>query len=204
MIRRGLFGVVFLGFIAWWPASAAGQSLGVGPRFSFVRGDYTSNVPATRFIGGTLRMVASKHVVYEVSLDYRGSYSEDGTERTRETPLQASMLLFPVRSGFSPYLGGGIGVYTQTHDILGTAGAVASSTRERKIGWHLGLGAELRLARHASLFADYRFRFVKFGATVDPDSQPISIPGSSIIPGLDNVHLSHQGSMWTSGIAFYF
>jgi hypothetical protein len=203
MTRKLVAGLIILAAVAA-PRLAAAQGFGIGPRLSFVRGDLTTNAPATRFIGGTMRMVAGPHTVYEISLDYRSFYNEDGTERTRETPLQASMLLFPIRSAFAPYVGGGLGIYSQVRDELGTGGAITATTTERKIGWHLGAGDEIRLARHASLFADYRFRFVKFGSSVDPGSEEITIPGSSIVPGLDHVHLSHQGSMWTSGVAFYF
>jgi hypothetical protein len=44
---------------------------------------------------------------------------------------------------------------------------------------------------------------VKFGLP-DAGSSEIPIPGSSVVPVLSHVHLSHQGSMWTSGMAFYF
>jgi len=201
MIRRAAAVLVFL--TACWlvPVSANAQALGIGPRFSFVRGDLLTNTPATRFIGGTLRMVSSRHMEFEVALDYRSFYNAAGTERTRETPLQASMLLFPVRSAFAPYVGGGIGLYRQLHDTLGPGGTVASTTTERRTGWHLGMGAEIRLAKHASLFADYRFRFVKFGTSTDPGAAEIPTGG---IPGLNQLHLSHEGSMWTSGVAFYF
>ena len=48
-----------------------------------------------------------------------------------------------------------------------------------------------------ALFGDYRYRFVHFG-DVAVDSQPINIPLISA------AKLSHQGSMWTTGMAFYF
>ena len=182
--------------LAWAPAHASAQSVGLGPRFSFVRGDLPSGTPATRLFGGTLRIRSSKRVVLEAALDYQSQFSEDKTTRIRQTPFQASLLLFPVRSTFSPYLLGGIGVYSEMTDTLGPAGVVQETTLQRKTGWHLGAGAELFVARHAALFADYRFRFVKFG-TPDPDSEPINIPG------LDS-KLSHRGSMWTGGMAFYF
>ena len=203
MTRRMALMVAVLAGLGLVPARAGAQSLGIGPRFSFVKGDAATNVPMTRFIGGTLRMVTSPHTVLEASLDYRGYYNQDKTERTRETPLQASLLLFPVRRTLAPYVGGGIGIYSVLHDTLGPAGIVASTTMERKIGWHLGAGAEIRIAKHASLFADYRFRFVKFGEPTGAASE-IPVPGSSLIPGFDKIHLSHEGSMWTSGVAFYF
>jgi hypothetical protein len=203
MICRVIVGLAIVGGLSTVPVQAAAQSLGIGPRFSVVRGDLLTNTPSSRIVGGTLRMVTGSHTVLEAAMDYRSYLNEAGTERVRERPVQGSLLLFLVRSGFSPYVGGGIGLYSQTHDTLGANGLVTASTTEKKVGWHLGAGAEIRLARHAALFADYRFRFVKFGAA-EPGSEPISIPGSSFIPALNNVKLSHQGSMWTSGVAFYF
>lgn len=185
------------------PSTASAQSLGIGPRFSFVRGNLAAGTPSTRLVGGSLRLVTGKHTAIEGSLDYRAFMNEAKTERTRETPMQGSLLLFIARSALSPYLAGGIGIYTQTHDTLGPLGAVTASTSERRIGWHLGAGAEVKFHRHAAFFVDYRFRFVKFGEAAE-GSEPISLPGQTLIPVLQKVKLSHEGSMWTSGMAFYF
>jgi opacity protein-like surface antigen len=111
--------------------------------------------------------------------------------------MQASLLLFPVRATVSPYLLGGLGVYSEYTDTLAPTGAVVETTRVRQSGWHLGVGAEIFLARQSALFVDYRWRFVSFGAA-EPGAEPIDIPG------LDSLQLSHRGSMWTSGMAFYF
>jgi hypothetical protein len=192
-----------LAILAGVPASASAQSVGLGPRFTFVRGHLPSNTPPARLVGGTLRLGGAKHTALEITLDYRSTTSEDGLTRVRETPLQGSLLLFPVRRKFAPYLLGGAGVYTRSTDALSAKGLTLSTVQERKIGWHLGMGAEFFVARHAALFADYRYRFVKFGDP-DPASDPIKIPGSGTIPGLDRLKLSHQGSMWAGGIAFYF
>ncbi len=189
--------------LAWLPSPALAQGFGIGPRLSFVRGDVPSGTPSTRFIGGTVRMRSSKHVGLELALDYRTQVSADGTSRLRERPFQGSLLLFPVRGTFSPYLVVGYGFYSRMTDTLDANGATVSTTSDRKTGAHLGFGAELYLSRHTAFFADYRFRFVRFGSP-DPGSAPINIPGSSLIPGLGKVQLSHQGSMWTSGVAFYF
>lgn len=179
------------------PAVAWGQSLGIGPRFSFVRGDLASDTPATRFFGGTLRIRSSKNIALELALDHRSQTSEDGTSSLRERPLQASMLVYPVRAAFSPYLLGGFGIYTQTLDQLDAVGGVVESEQmDRKTGWHLGFGGELFFGRHTALFADYRFRFVRFGDNPEEGSEPIDLPGLS--------KFSHRGSMWTSGVAFYF
>jgi opacity protein-like surface antigen len=179
------------------PGPAVAQSFGIGPRLSFVRGDLPSATPSTRFLGGTMRLRSSRHVALEAALDYHAEYSEDQTSRVRQTPFQASLLLFPVRSAFSPYLLGGMGIYSELTDTLDSAGVVVDTVAARRTGWHLGIGAELSLTRHAVLFADYRFRFVRFGDD-DEDGEPIDIPG------LSNFKLTHRGSMWTGGMAFYF
>jgi len=180
------------------PSSGWAQSFGIGPRLSFVRGGAPGPATApTRFAGGTIRLASSRHVALEAALDYRSEFSADGKTRVRQTPFQASMLLFPVRGVFSPYLLGGMGIYSEYTDTLGPAGTVLETTMTRTTGLHLGGGAELFLLRHAAMFVDYRFRFVKFGVP-DQDSQPINIPG------LENLKLSHRGSMWTAGMAFYF
>jgi opacity protein-like surface antigen len=105
-----------------------------------------------------------------------------------------SLLIYPSRRRLAPYLLGGYGIYTDTTDALGPTGLVLSSVTARKSGWHLGLGAEFFLTRHASFYADYRFRFVQFGSDAS-STEPLHVPGLT---------LSHQGSMWTSGLAFYF
>lgn len=178
------------------PAPAAAQGLGLGPRLSFVRGDVPSQTASTRFLGGILRMSSSRRVVFEVAADFRTERSEDGTSRIRERPIQGSMLLFPARSTFSPYILAGYGLYSRTAETLDLAGDVAEAITERKTGAHVGFGAELFLSRRAALVVDYRYRFVRFGAAQD-DETPVNVPGL-------RSRLSHRGSMWTSGLAFYF
>ena len=138
--------------------------------------------------------MASAHVGFEFALDYRSQLSTDGTQRLRQEPFQMSLLVYPSRRRLAPYLLGGYGIYADTTDTLGLTGLVVSSATVRKSGWHLGLGAEFFLTRHASFYADYRFRFVQFGS-IGASTEPLHVPG---------VTLSHQGSMWTSGLAFYF
>lgn len=189
-------GLVLAGAV-WAPADAAAQAFALGPRVSFVHSEAGSAAPATRMVGGTMRLRSSRHVALEAALDYRSDYSADRMSRVRQSPLQASLLLFPVRSTISPYLLAGMGLYTENVDSLSPAGIVLETTMTRRTGSHIGVGAELFLARHAAFFVDYRFRFVTFGRS-DPEAEPINIPG------LRNLKLSHRGTMWTSGMAFYF
>jgi opacity protein-like surface antigen len=179
------------------PVSVAAQTVALGPRLSFVRGDLATDTPSSRLLGGTLRMRSSSFTALELSMDYRTTRNEEGTERVRETPMQASLLVMPIRSMLAPYGIAGVGLYSRKIDVIGPDDVVTDSSLTRRIGWHAGFGAELRLGRHAAIYADYRYQFVKFSKKEDEES-------TSIIPGLDRVAFSHQGSMWTSGFAFYF
>jgi hypothetical protein len=178
------------------PVTAAAQGFGIGPRLSFVRGDLPSATPSTRFLGGIIRMRSSKRVVLEAAMDFRSEMSEDGLTRVRERPMQGSMLLFPVRGTISPYLLGGYGLYSRTTQSLDLGGLPVDSVSERKTGAHMGFGAEVFIGRRAAFILDYRYRFVRFGPP-EGDDEPVNLPG------LGN-RLSHRGSMWTSGMAFYF
>jgi hypothetical protein len=200
--RKVLVGVVF-GLLVWPATEAWAQGFGIGPRWSFVRGDVASGTPSTRLFGGSIRIASSRRVVIEVALDRRSEVSADGTARIRERPLTGSMLIFPMRSTFAPYLLAGYGIHTRTTEALGPTGAVTASESERKTGAHMGFGAELFMGRHAAIYLDYRYRFVSFG---DPeeDEKPLDIPGKGLIPGAGALNLSHKGTMWTSGVAFYF
>lgn len=189
--------VVFTVACVLLPSVTAAQSVALGPRISFVRGDLASETPSTRLVGGTLRMRSSSFTALELSMDYRTTRSEDRTERVRETPMQASLLLMPFRAALAPYALGGIGVYSRKVDVLDLDDVVTESSLSRRVGWHAGFGAEVRLGRHAAVFADYRYQFVKFRKNDSPGDD-------SFIPGLNRLEFSHQGSMWTGGFAFYF
>lgn len=181
-------------------ASAQGQALGVGPRFSFVRGDVTAET-ATRYAGAFLRMRASDRTSIEIALDYRSVINDDLTERIKDYPIQGSVLLYPVRATVSPYVLGGIGWYSQRVDAL-ASDAVLTSKTTRKVGYHAGIGGEIRVGGRAAVHADYRYTFINFG------SDQSAAPGAVPIPGLGDLQkrlkLSHQGSMWTTGVSVYF
>ena len=183
------------------------QGIGIGGRFSLVRGDVQADASAERFTGGQVRAWISKRTAIELSLDRRTQNNETLTERVRDYPLQASLLLTPVRSTFSPYVLGGMGWYT--HRVDQVAGKqVVESTTTRRVGSHAGFGAEMRLGRRAALHADYRYTFLRFGAA-DP------IRSDTIAGAIAKSHLSssgsgtrflpsYQGSMWTAGLTVYF
>ncbi len=186
-----------LAVLLFWAGEGQAQGFGIGPRMSLIRGDAPSGTPSVRFFGGTIRMQTSRRVVLEVAADYKTAIMADGTIRQRERPLQGSLLLFLARKTFAPYLLGGYGLYTRTIETMDSTGNVVSSFSDKETGAHMGIGAELFISRHAALFADYRYRFVRFGEP-DADSEAIDLPF------VDQVKLSHRGTMWTSGVAFYF
>ena len=203
-IRRVLVGIVVFAVPAL-PCSA--QGIGIGGRFSMIRGDVQADTSAERFTGGQVRAWLSPRTALEVSIDRRTQSNETLTERVRDYPLQASLLLTPVRSTFAPYVLGGVGWYTHRVEQLADKETVESTTT-RRFGSHAGFGAELRMGRHAALHGDYRYTFLRFG---DPDP----IDSDTIAGAITQSHLSnkksgpsflpsYQGSMWTTGVTIYF
>jgi hypothetical protein len=173
------------------PAVAAGQSFGLGGRLVMPRSDSQAETGAGRFIGGHIRARVSPRTAVEIGLDLRTTINDALTERLREYPIQASLLLFPVRTVISPYLLGGGGWYSRrTETLVDRNWVVSDSTR--KFGWHGGFGAELQLGRHAAVHADYRYTFLRFG----DDEEEVN--------GIARFLPSHESSMWTAGLTLYF
>jgi opacity protein-like surface antigen len=171
----------------------AAQGLGVGGRMSLVRGDVQADTSAERFFGGQIRLPLSPRTSLEVSLDRRTDSNEALTERTVETPIQGSLLLYPVRSVLSPYLLGGVGWYSHRVEQL-SGGALTTSESSRRFGYHGGLGAEIKLGRHVGVHADYRYTFLKFGGDDDDEDESL----------VSRFKPSYEGSMWTAGMTLYF
>jgi opacity protein-like surface antigen len=179
------------------PAVAA-QGLGLGARMSMIRNDVDADTGATRFTGGHIRVKMSPKTAIELALDLHSETNEERTERIREYPVQASLLLFPVRAAIAPYLLGGGGWYTTRIDTLADEETVSTES-SRKFGWHGGFGAELRFGRHAAAHADYRYTFLDFGD--DDETGSAAAAGDE---GVSRFLPSHKGSMWTAGLTVYF
>jgi hypothetical protein len=133
----------------------------------------------------------SPRTAFELSLDVRTETNESETFRVRSMPIQASLLIFPVRSVFSPFVLGGGGWYSQRYETLLGDETIFSET-VRDFGWHAGFGAEIRLGNHAGLHGDYRYTFLDFGDDEDDDGPPVI---GRFLPG-------YRGSMWTAGLNF--
>jgi hypothetical protein len=185
------------------PGVAQAQ-FGIGGRIATVRGDEEAGTSSVRFTGGQLRAGLSRRIGIELALDTKTQTNEEATVRVRQMPFQASLLLFPVRGSFSPFLLGGIGWYsTRVQQLADTE--VTDSVTTRRRGYHAGFGAELQLGRHAGLHGDYRYTFLNFGDDDEEEDEDSSIldalnPGSAVSRFLP----SSEGSMWTVGLTIYF
>lgn len=176
----------------------AAQSFGVGARMSMVRSDIQTDPTASalRFLGGQLRARVSPKTAVEVSLERRTD-SPTLTTRVHDYPLQGSLLFFLTKSTFSPYVLGGVGWYTHVVDSLSATGTdVLATDSTRKMGYHAGFGAELKVGDHAGLHADYRYTMIHFG-----DPAGTSTGTASLV---NQFKPSYDGSMWTAGFTFYF
>ncbi len=197
------FAIIAATALAAAPEVSAQGALGVGARLSIVQGDPVRGVEPIRYPGGYIRARLSPKTALEISLDYRSRLSPDFTERVRDLPIQGSLVMYLVRTVLAPYLVAGVGWYTQHVDRLDGARAVISTTTTRTMGYHAGVGGELRLGGHAAIHLDYRYTFIRFGAS-SPDAQPGAIPIPGTLSFQERLKLSHQGSVWTSGLTVYF
>ena len=190
------------GALLFAAAPARAQSIGFGPRFAFVRGDATQpDTASARYIGGVLRARTSPRTAIELALDYRTFTDDALTHKTRDLPFQGSLLVYPVHAAISAYLLGGVGWYNRKVETLVAPIAETSTT---KMGYHAGLGGELMLGRRASLHLDYRYTFIHFGAqgTTPTAGGAIPVPGTTGLQ--EQLRLSHEGAMWTTGVVVYF
>ena len=178
--------------------AAAQGAFGIGGRISFVRTDVDLvDEESRRFWGGQIRARMSPRTAFELSLDVRTETNETETVRLRSMPIQASLLLFPAKGAFSPFVLGGGGWYaTRVETLLGDETLTSETVRE--FGWHAGFGAELRMGSHAGLHGDYRYTFLDFGGDED-DGDDDGGP-----PIIGRFLPAYRGSMWTAGLTFYF
>ena len=193
--------VVAIGLLTCiWGAgtTADAQTLGIGPRVSWVHSDIEADDDSDRYFGGVLR-VGSGKLVFELAIDYRSEETDNQLVRVKNLPIQTSALFYPVKTSIAPYLLGGVGWHSTNIERSATAVGETTIAEEttRRFGWHAGVGGDLRLTRMIGMFVDYRYTFLDFGDDDDRDS-----PG--LIPFAGQLGLSHEGSMWTWGAVVYF
>ena len=202
-IRRLGAAVAAVSALLLFPGELFAQSVSIGPRMSFVRPDPALDSPSDRYTGGTLRLKTSPRTAIELAMDWRSTTSEDATVRISDYPFQGSLMLYPVRGALAPYALGGVGWYSQRMQLL-SGTEVLSQQTVRRMGYHGGFGGELKLGKRATIFADYRYTFIRFGdeETGAGGAGAFGMPGVGSL--LENFRLSHDGSMWTGGIVINF
>lgn len=201
-IRR--FAAAALGALLFAPAAAMAQSVSIGPRMSFVRPDPALGTLSERYTGGALRLKTSPRTSIELAMDWRSTTSDDATVRISDYPAQGSLMLYPVRGALAPYVLGGAGWYSQRMEAMAGTEVLSQQTVHR-LGYHGGFGGELKLGKRATIFADYRYTFIRFG---DDEPADLNGAGAFAMPGaaslLEHFRMSHEGSMWTGGIVINF
>jgi hypothetical protein len=185
LIVPALTCVVLLG-----TALPAAAQFGIGGHLAFVKADTEGDDDSERFIGGHIRLSGDRAAL-EVAIDRHTETFDALNERVKETPVQASLLLYLARGGFKPYLLGGPGWYKRRVESTDDSEDAVSTTT---FGWHAGFGAEIRGGRHLGIHADYRYLSLKFD---DDDEEE---EGNFITRLLPSTH----GSMWTIGATVYF
>jgi len=182
----------------------ASTSFGIAARVSFLSGadnplQEANGTAAPMFIGGLIHIKTGNHSAIQLSADYRSTTSADGTQRLQTNPLQASLLVYPIRGSVSIFALGGVGLYRTRMDQMANGVSVAYVDTSR-FGFHAGAGAEIKLGKRFAIFADYRYTFVKV-TKKDPTTN--QIVGTSGFMSA-NIKASHQGAMLTGGLMLYF
>jgi opacity protein-like surface antigen len=210
----GLVTVVFGGIAS---GRAVAQTVGLGARLVSVSGPESPAIDSndgsnTKLVGGFLRLNASKHLAVELSMDYQSTTNSTETARIRNTPIQASVEFFPLRTALRPYFLGGVGWYRRHIEALNDGNAVLT-TDNSEFGYHAGVGGELMMGKHVSMYVDYRYVFVDVnGINGLPGAVKSALSLTSVV-GLMNAaintpdmpsSISDRGSMWTGGVAIYF
>ena len=96
---------------------------------------------------------------FEAAMDYQSSTNESETARVRNTPIQVSALLLPIKKSFAPYALAGLGWYRHKIEAL-DGGRTVATANATDFGYHAGAGLQLKFGQHAAIFADYRYVWV--------------------------------------------
>ena len=192
-----------------------GGAFGIGPRVTFQKGkDAVPDSSALRLFGGQVKLRLNPSTAIEVSADYESELNESLTQRAKTMPIQASLLYFPLRSMVSPYVLGGLGWYRHSLTETTPPASAATTTSIREMGYHAGLGAELRLGQRMAIHGDYRYTYIRFGGA-STESGTATAPAAGTRAGLtsglpslsaiqESLKLARQGSMWNWGLTFFF
>ena len=197
---------------------AQAQTFGIGARMVSVSGPESpalddSDSSRTRLWGGYARVHVLGSLGFEVAMDYQSTTNESETARVRNTPIQVSALLLPIKKSFAPYALAGLGWYRHKIEAL-DGGRTVATANATDFGYHVGAGLQLKFGRHTAIFADYRYVWVDangldgFSDIIKSASSLTSVLGLvSAVTGGDDSNadgVSRGGSMWMGGLTIYF
>jgi opacity protein-like surface antigen len=211
---------VALVVLAGLAGSAEAQVFGIGARMVSVSGPESpaldnSDSSRTRLAGGFIRLHALGSLGVEVAMDYQSTTNDAETARVRNTPIQVSGLLLPIKKTFAPYVLGGIGWYKHRVEALENGDAVAT-VYSTDFGYHTGIGAQVKFGKHAAIFVDYRYVWVDANGfdgitgllkSATSLTSVLGVVGSLVDKDSSNdpdEGISRSGSMWTGGLTIYF
>lgn len=209
---------------------ARAQSFGIGAHMVWVTGadsplQESSSSSTTKLTGVFARLRASKHLGLEVTYDWRTARDAEDTIEVKSTPITVSGLFYLLKGPIAPYVSVGAGWYKTRVELLNpdtaapTTTTTSNTAETTKFGYHTGIGGELFMGKHASVFVDYRYTFVNIsglGGILGTASSLLTGGFGSLltsmtglggkaatgVPGIPTT--SHLGSMWTSGMTIYF
>lgn len=119
-------------------------------------------------IGGHLELGLGPWLGVQGSIDYRSDDvlkvsvgGEARDVRVKTLPMMVTARLYLPAPGFSPFASAGVGWHRQVFDFPKALEDVGIDDRTRtELGWHVGLGARVPMARNVSLFGEGRYIFL--------------------------------------------
>jgi len=216
--RSAVVAALALAVLGGAARGAQAQTFGIGARMVSVSGPESpalddSDSSRTRLWGGYARVHVLGSLGFEVAMDYQSLTNESETARVRNTPIQVSALLLPIKKSFAPYVLAGLGLYRHKIEAL-DGGRTVATANATDFGYHAGGGLQLKFGRHAAIFADYRYVWVDadgldgFSSLIKSAASLTSVLGLvSAVTGnndSDAGGISRGGSMWMGGMTIYF
>jgi len=216
--RSAVVAALALAVLGGAARGAQAQTFGIGARMVSVSGPESpalddSDSSRTRLWGGYARVHVLGSLGFEVAMDYQSLTNESETARVRNTPIQVSALLLPIKKSFAPYVLAGLGWYRHKIEAL-DGGRTVATANATDFGYHAGGGLQLKFGRHAAIFADYRYVWVDadgldgFSSLIKSAASLTSVLGlvSAVTGGDDSDAdgISRGGSMWMGGMTIYF
>lgn len=113
----------------------------------------------TWFGGVDARLRFLRILAVEGSISFHQNRYSDGDVVVTQYPVHVSALLLPFPEGpLDPYVLAGVGWYYNRIDYANSIGG--GYDMDSPFGFHVGAGTNLWLARHLSLFGDFRWVFL--------------------------------------------